>query len=72
MTKSNSTNRHAIPFLIPTSWTPAQALAVYDLLDDLRDTIWRRYDQQIAEEYCNQVTQLEPEHEEFDPDDPPF
>ncbi len=28
---------------IPAVWAPEQALAVLDLLDDLRDKIWARY-----------------------------
>jgi hypothetical protein len=33
--------------VIPTLWTPEQALAVFELLDELRDTIWTRYGCQI-------------------------
>ena len=32
---------------IPTLWTPEQALAVFELLDELRDKIWTRYGGQI-------------------------
>jgi len=32
---------------IPTLWTPEQALAVFELLDDLRHKIWTRYGGQI-------------------------
>lgn len=32
-----------IPVEIPATWTPEQALAVFDLLDEIRDTIWSRY-----------------------------
>ena len=32
---------------IPTLWTPEQALAVFELLDELRDKIWTRYGDQI-------------------------
>ncbi len=28
---------------IPATWTPEQALAVFELLDDIRDKIWSRY-----------------------------
>lgn len=35
--------RFAIPFEIPAYWTPEQALAVIDLLDDLRERIWAHY-----------------------------
>ncbi|MEO9190502.1 MAG: hypothetical protein ABI224_10970 [Acetobacteraceae bacterium] len=33
--------------LIPTLWTPEQALAVFELLDDLREKIWTLYGGQI-------------------------
>lgn len=32
---------------IPTQWTPEQALAVFELLDDLRDKVWSLYGCQI-------------------------
>lgn len=31
------------PFSIPNHWTPEQAMAVVDLLDELRTHIWARY-----------------------------
>jgi hypothetical protein len=36
-------------FEIPNYWTPEQALAVYELLDDLRELILSRYDLQIMD-----------------------
>jgi hypothetical protein len=32
-----------IPFIIPNNWSPEQALAVVELLDDLRALIWAHY-----------------------------
>ncbi len=32
-----------LPFLIPDDWTPEQAQAVFELLDDLRERIWEHY-----------------------------
>jgi hypothetical protein len=32
---------------IPTVWTPEEALAVFELLDDLREKIWTHYGSQI-------------------------
>ena len=29
---------------IPRTWTPEEALAVFELIDDLRDKIWAIYD----------------------------
>ena len=40
-----------IPFAIPAYWTPEQALAVVELLEDLRDLIWSHYGVQLHEEY---------------------
>ena len=35
--------------LIPTQWTPEQALAVFELLTDLRDAVASLYARQIQE-----------------------
>lgn len=35
--------QRGIPFLIQENWSPDQALAVIELLDDLRELIWQRY-----------------------------
>ena len=40
-----------IPFAIPAYWTPEQALAVVDLLEDLRDKVWSHYAAQLQEQY---------------------
>jgi hypothetical protein len=44
-----------IDFAIPAHWSPEQALAVFELLDDLRDKIWAHYglrlQQLLAEEH---------------------
>ncbi len=32
-----------LPFTVDATWTPEQALAVWDLLDDLRDRVWTHY-----------------------------
>ena len=46
-----------IPFAIPAYWTPEQALAVVDLLDDLRDRIWEHYNLQLHELINEEVCQ---------------
>jgi hypothetical protein len=38
-----------INFKIPAHWTPEQALAVFELLDDLRDQIGTHYNVQLFE-----------------------
>jgi hypothetical protein len=41
-----------VPMLpnIPDYWSPEQALAVYELLDELRDRVWDLYREQIQEQ----------------------
>jgi hypothetical protein len=34
---------------IPVTWTAEQALAVWDMLDQLREKIWVRYSDQLQE-----------------------
>jgi hypothetical protein len=38
-----SGSRRGVPFLVPDTWSAEQALAVFELLDDLREVIITRY-----------------------------
>jgi hypothetical protein len=38
-----SGRQRGIPFILPDDWTPEQALAVVELLDDLRELIFAHY-----------------------------
>ena len=71
MTAPDKINRFAIPLQIPTTWTPEQAFAVFELIDELRDAIWHCYALQLQEEYRDQLGQ-HAEQDPIDPDDPPF
>jgi hypothetical protein len=35
---------------LPDYWTPEQALAVLEFLDDLREVIWAHYDLKVIDE----------------------
>ena len=50
-----------IAFILPQHWTPEQALAVVELLDDLREVICGHYQTQILE------LMREQRRTEFDP-----
>jgi hypothetical protein len=39
-----------MPLAVPAYWTPEQALAVVELLDDLRELIWNHYGLQLLDE----------------------
>jgi hypothetical protein len=53
MTTKQQDTRHGLPltinFEIPAYWTPEQALAVFELLDDLREKIGAHYSEQLFE-----------------------
>lgn len=38
-----SGRQRGIAFILPDDWSAEQALAVVELLDDLREQIWRHY-----------------------------
>ena len=44
-----ATPRWATTVVIPTTWTPEQALAVFELIDDLRDRLWSLHGRQIQD-----------------------
>jgi hypothetical protein len=44
----------SVPLHVPTTWTPEEAAAVYELLDDLRELIWSLYGSQIQDQIRTQ------------------
>jgi len=46
----SATDQDSGTFEVPTHWTPAQATAVFEVLDELREAIWRNYGVQIQQE----------------------
>ena len=63
---------HAIPLAIPTYWTPEQAIAVYELVDELRERIWSIY-QIPLQDLTRQQRQSAPiDPVEIHDPDPPF
>jgi hypothetical protein len=55
---------------VPEHWTPQQALAVFALLNELADAIWRRYEPDLlplVDPLLN--TDSDPQLDLFDPED---
>jgi hypothetical protein len=50
----SSNSPQTIRFAIPTNWTPQQALAVFNLLDELSHRIWAHYELHLVEELIEQ------------------
>ena len=61
-----------IPFAIPAYWTPEQALAVVELLENLRDLIWSHYGAHLRDEYREQYGRPLPIDPPDDPEDLSF
>jgi hypothetical protein len=62
-------------FAIPAYWTPEQALAVFELLDDLREMIGNHYSAQLFEEARRQCGPPETDRStdpNWEPDDTSF
>jgi hypothetical protein len=45
----NTRTMPAVSVLIPATWTPEQALAVLELLNDLRDALWAIHGDRIQD-----------------------
>jgi hypothetical protein len=60
---------NAVSPLVPTHWSPEQALAVFECLHALREALWVVYGSQVQQAWCDQ---LGPEQDlpQFDPDAP--
>jgi hypothetical protein len=55
---------------VPTDWSPEQAIAVFEILDELRDRVWSRYGQQIQyilrEQQCTSSSTVQGDIDEAD------
>ncbi len=50
-----------VPLLIDPQWSPEQAMAVIELLDDLRDRIWAHYEVALRNSYReDRITHCDP------------
>ena len=63
--------RAGIPLIIQKDWTPAQAVAIVELLDDLREVIYRHYQSQIQQSMRQDRCTQQPLHGPHQ-DDQPF
>ena len=63
--------QRGIPFIIQNDWSPEQALAVVELLDDLREVIWGHYQiplfELLKEQRCTYSGSVSGGDEETDP-----
>ena len=66
------TTPHIRPLALPDHWTPEQALAVFELIDLLRDELWRLYALDIQRVLRNEQQCPDPRQLliPLDPDDP--
>jgi hypothetical protein len=63
--------QRGLPLLIDSHWTPEQAQAVFEVLNDLRERIWEHYALPLQELYRQQRMPDETDpHFPIDPDEP--
>ena len=72
MSKVSNALPLTIPLKIPAYWTPEQAFAVVELLDDLRDLIWAHYSVQLLDQYREQHRPADNDHVDNDTGNPPL
>lgn len=48
------------PLTLPEHWTPGEALAVFELLDLLRDHLWLQYGPDIQQAFRDQIDDHDP------------
>ena len=65
---------HLRPFTveIPVTWTAEQALAVWEMLDELREKIWARYSCQLQDLLAEQTSYPVVDNDDVDPSDIDF
>jgi hypothetical protein len=68
-------DRHPLAVVLPTDWTLAQALAVVELLDELRERLYSHYlipIQTLLRDERTSTTTGDSHDAGAEPDDPPF
>ena len=57
---------------LPTDWSPEQAVAVFEILDELREHVWARYGLQIQQLLRDQSCTAVPDAGNIENADVPF
>ena len=57
---------------LPTHWSPEQAAAVFEILDDLREHVWARYGLQIQQVLRDERSTAITAADDIDEGDVPF
>ena len=61
------------PITLPSDWSPDQALAVFEIMDELRERIWAHYGMQIQQALREQRSAAQPfTPSDIDEGDVPF
>jgi hypothetical protein len=62
-----SDHRRPITVEIPVAWTAEQALAVWEMLDDMREKVWARYSCQLQDLLAQQQRYPDVAHDDTGP-----
>jgi hypothetical protein len=63
-----------LSFTVPMTWSPQQALAIIELLENLRDQIWQDNEAALIDIICaeQRIAPPDPLDHDCPDDDPPF
>jgi hypothetical protein len=61
--------REVVAPALPTHWSPEQALAVFECLHAMRESLWALYGPQVQQAWREQLVPDQPQPA-FDPDEP--
>jgi hypothetical protein len=71
-TQGTGHHAQAVPIMLPTDWSPHQAAAVFEILDELRERLWASYSLQIQQALREQRTAPITAAHQIDDADVPF
>ena len=69
---ANNSRQHPVAagkIALPTDWSPEQAVAVFEILDELRERIWAHYGLQIQQVLRDERSKAVPAAHGIDIDD---
>ena len=61
-----------VPFSIPTYWSPNQALAIFEFIDEMRDIIAATYSTRLPDAARRRASPIQDDANVISDDDPPF
>jgi hypothetical protein len=69
---AQDSDSHQASITVRAHWSPEQALAIFEFIDELRDQLWQAYGSQIQRALREQQSTMPPTSLDIDESDVPF